>query len=77
MFIVYMGLSYNMLTPAKAISRGLYNIKKGGAAAERIQEIIDTPNPLKDKEDAINIKGVLILKSNSKIYHLNMKMNMY
>ncbi|MCL6294396.1 ABC transporter ATP-binding protein [Jejuia spongiicola] len=52
-FLVYMGLSYNILTPAKAISRALYNIKRGGAAAERIQEIIDTPNPLKDKADAI------------------------
>jgi len=52
-FLVYMGLSYNILTPAKAISRGFYNIKKGGAAAERIQEIIDTDNPLKDKKDAI------------------------
>lgn len=52
-FLVYMGLSYNILTPAKAISRGLYNIKKGNAAAERIQEIIDTPNPLKDKPNAI------------------------
>ena len=52
-FLVYMGLSYNILTPAKAISRALYNIKRGGAAAERIQEIIDTPNPLKDKENAI------------------------
>ncbi|MGA1227513.1 MAG: ABC transporter ATP-binding protein [Tamlana sp.] len=53
-FLVYMGLSYNILTPAKAISRGLYNIKKGGAAAERIQEIIDTENPLKDKENALS-----------------------
>jgi subfamily B ATP-binding cassette protein MsbA len=53
-FLVYMGLSYNILTPAKAISRGLYNIKKGGAAAERIQEIIDAENPLKDKIGAIN-----------------------
>ena len=52
-FLIYMGLAYNILTPAKAISRGLYNIKKGGAAAERIQEIIDTPNPLKDRENAI------------------------
>ncbi|PKQ46366.1 ABC transporter ATP-binding protein [Confluentibacter flavum] len=52
-FIAYMGLAYNILTPAKAISRGLYNIKQGGAAAERIQEIIDTPNPLKDKINAI------------------------
>ena len=52
-FLIYMGLAYNILTPAKAISRGLYNIKKGGAAAERIQEIIDSPNPLKDKPNAI------------------------
>ncbi len=52
-FIAYMGLAYNILIPAKAISRATYNIKKGGAAAERIQEIIDTGNPLKDKKDAI------------------------
>ncbi len=52
-FLVYMGLAYNILTPAKAISRALYKIKKGGAAAERIQEIIDTENPLKDKVNAI------------------------
>ena len=52
-FLVYLGLAYNILTPAKAISRGLYNIKRGGAAAERIQEIIDTPNTLKDKPSAI------------------------
>jgi subfamily B ATP-binding cassette protein MsbA len=56
-FLIYMGLAYNILTPAKAISRGLYNIKKGGAAAERIQEIIDTPNPLKDKKNAIEKSG--------------------
>ncbi len=52
-FLVYLGLAYNVLTPAKAISRGLYNIKKGGAAAERIQEIIGIENLLKDKENAI------------------------
>ena len=52
-FIAYMGLAYNIMVPAKAIARGLYNIKQGDAAAERIQEIIDTPNPLKDKENAI------------------------
>ncbi|WP_406683109.1 ABC transporter ATP-binding protein/permease [Seonamhaeicola sp. MEBiC1930] len=52
-FLVYIGLAYNILTPAKAISRGLVNIKKGGAAAERIQEILEAENPLKDKEKAI------------------------
>ncbi|MFV0539732.1 MAG: ABC transporter ATP-binding protein [Aestuariibaculum sp.] len=53
-FITFMGLAYNIMVPAKAISKGLYNIKQGNAAAERIQEIIDTPNPLKDKENAVN-----------------------
>tara|TARA_R110002050_G_scaffold157904_4_gene286617 strand:- start:33699 stop:35528 length:1830 start_codon:yes stop_codon:yes gene_type:complete len=52
-FIAYMGLAYNILVPAKAISRGVYNIKEGSAAAERIQEILDAQNPLKDKENAI------------------------
>lgn len=52
-FIAFMGLAYNIMVPAKAISRGLYNIKQGNAAAERIQEIIDTPNPLKDVSNAI------------------------
>ncbi len=51
-FITYIALAYNIMMPAKAISRGLYNIKQGNAAADRIQEIIDTPNPLKDKPDA-------------------------
>lgn len=56
-FIAYMGLAYNIMVPAKAISRGVYNVKQGNAAAERIQEIIDTPNPLKDKENAITKTG--------------------
>ena len=38
-FIAYMGLAYNILTPAKSISKASYNIKKGTAAAERILEI--------------------------------------
>tara|TARA_R110002049_G_scaffold3795_3_gene27535 strand:+ start:69238 stop:71067 length:1830 start_codon:yes stop_codon:yes gene_type:complete len=53
-FIAFMGLAYQIMVPAKAISRGLYNIKQGDAAAERIQEIIDTPNPLKDKANALD-----------------------
>ncbi|APY11746.1 antibiotic ABC transporter ATP-binding protein [Seonamhaeicola sp. S2-3] len=52
-FLVYIGLAYNILTPAKAFSRGLVNVKKGGSAAERIQEILDGDTPLKDKPNAI------------------------
>ena len=55
-FIVYMGLAYNVLTPAKGISKALYNVKKGNAAAERVLEILETENNIKDAEDAIEKK---------------------
>ena len=56
-FLAFMGLAYNILTPAKALSKASYNVKKGNAAAERVLEIIETENPLTDKEDASEIKG--------------------
>lgn len=56
LFIVYMGLAYNILTPAKAISKASYSVKKGNAAAERVLEILNTSSPLKDKSNAINKK---------------------
>ena len=46
--------SYNILTPAKAISKASYGVKKGNAAAERVLEILETKNPIYDKENAIN-----------------------
>lgn len=52
-FIAFMGLSYNILTPAKEISKAFYSIKKGDAAAERVLEILETPNPMDDKLDAL------------------------
>ena len=51
-FIVYMGLAYNILTPAKAISKASYSIEKGNAAAERILDILNTKDQLKDKPNA-------------------------
>jgi len=52
-FIAYMGLAYNILTPAKQISKALYGVKKGNAAAERVLEILETKNPIAEKKDAI------------------------
>ena len=53
-FLAFMGLAYNILTPAKAISKASYSVKQGNAAAERVLEIIETENPLKDKPNAID-----------------------
>ncbi len=51
-FITYMGLAFNILTPAKAISKASYGVKKGNSAAERVLEILETENPIKDKDGA-------------------------
>jgi len=52
-FIAYMGLAYNILTPAKAISKASYGVKKGNAAAERVLEVLETENPIQDRPDAL------------------------
>ncbi|MEN2402953.1 ABC transporter ATP-binding protein [Flavobacterium sp. MC2016-06] len=52
-FIAYMGLAYNILTPAKAISKASYGVKRGNAAAERVLEILDQENPIVSKVDAV------------------------
>ncbi len=50
-FIAYMGLAYNILTPAKAISKASYGVKKGNAAAERVLEILETESTIQDPAD--------------------------
>ncbi len=55
MFIVYMGLAYQILTPAKAISKASYSVKKGNAAAERVLEILNSQSPLADIPNAKTI----------------------
>lgn len=53
LFIVYLGLAYNILTPAKAISKASYQVKNGLAAAERVFEILEVKNTITNKENAI------------------------
>lgn len=55
-FIAFMGLAYNILTPAKAISRASYDMRRGNAAAERILEILDYENPIKERENPVVMK---------------------
>ena len=66
-FIVFMGLAYNILTPAKNLSKSFYSIKKGNAAAERVFEIIDY---VKDTHDSRNIE---IKEFKNKISFKNLK----
>ncbi|MCX2720238.1 ABC transporter ATP-binding protein [Lentiprolixibacter aurantiacus] len=52
-FIAYMGLAYNILTPAKAISKASYGVRKGNAAAERVLEVIEAENPIREPENPV------------------------
>jgi len=51
-FVVYIGLAYNILTPAKGISKASYSIQKGNAAADRILEILNAKDTLEDVPEA-------------------------
>ncbi|MBF01690.1 MAG: antibiotic ABC transporter ATP-binding protein [Flavobacterium sp.] len=52
-FLVFMGLAYNILTPAKAISKASYAVKNGIAAADRVFEILEQENTIDTKENAL------------------------
>lgn len=54
-FIAYMGLAYQILTPAKAITKANQALMGGNAAYERVAFILDATNPLQDNPDAIEI----------------------
>jgi subfamily B ATP-binding cassette protein MsbA len=55
-FLAYMGLAYNILTPAKAISKASYQVKSGLAAAERVFDVLEVENTITNKSNAI-VKG--------------------
>lgn len=56
-FLTFMGLAYNILTPAKAISKASYRVKNGMAAAERVFEIMDQKTSIPDLPNAKKSNG--------------------
>ena len=56
-FLAFMGLAYNILTPAKAISKASYRVKNGIAASDRIFEIMNTKNEMEDGKNTKKLDG--------------------
>ena len=52
-FIGYITLAYNILTPAKAIAKASYGVKKGNGAAQRILEFLDSENTIAEIENPV------------------------
>jgi subfamily B ATP-binding cassette protein MsbA len=69
-FIVYLTLAFNILTPAKAISKASYSVKNGLAAAERVFEVLEVENEITSKENAIEKNT---FDSNITIKNINFK----
>jgi subfamily B ATP-binding cassette protein MsbA len=51
-FMGYMLLAYNILTPAKEISKASYTLKRGTASAERVLEVLETENTIVNRPGA-------------------------
>ena len=56
-FIAFIAMFYQIIAPIKNLGKASADIKRGEASAARIFEIIDTPNPLIDKPDAVTLDG--------------------
>jgi len=51
-FITYLGLFYNIINPAKALSTSFYSIQKGSAAIDRIEEVLKADLTIEDLPNA-------------------------
>ena len=47
-FIYYLVIFYNIINPAKELSKAMYSIQKGLASMERVDKILQADNPIKD-----------------------------
>jgi len=56
-FMAFIALAYNVLTPAKNIAKAGYAIRRGLASAERVFEIMEAKDEIPEKPDALPKKS--------------------
>jgi len=56
-FIGYLVVFSQIINPAKSFSTAWYNVQKGMASAERIDEILEAENTVVEKPDALPVTG--------------------
>ncbi len=54
-FIYYMVIFYNIINPAKDLSKAAYSIQKGLASMERVDKILNAVNPIAAPENAAEL----------------------
>ncbi|MCI5082892.1 MAG: ABC transporter ATP-binding protein/permease [Saprospiraceae bacterium] len=55
-FLTFIFAFYNVIDPAKSFSKAYYNIQKGIAALNRIENILDAKLPFEEKPNALSIQ---------------------
>jgi ABC-type multidrug transport system fused ATPase/permease subunit len=56
LFLTFLFAFYNVIDPAKQFANGFFNVKKGLAALDRIETVLNTENPIKELATPISIK---------------------
>ncbi len=56
-FLGYLGIFYNIINPAKALSTSFSNMRKGSAAIQRIEEVLQTPVTVDDNPNGKKLTG--------------------
>lgn len=54
LFFAFLFAFFTVLEPAKSFSSAYYNIQKGLAAVDRVDDLLQTPNPIKEPENPIS-----------------------
>ncbi len=56
-FITYIAIFSQLINPAKSLSSSYYNLQKGSAAVERIEQVLKTPDTIVEKPNPVIAKG--------------------
>lgn len=59
LFLTYMGLFYGVIDPAKSISTAFSNMRKGAAAIDRIEEVLNAPVTVDDNPNGKKIETLI------------------
>ena len=56
-FITYVALFSQIINPAKALSQAVYNVNRGTATLDRLNEILEAPNTVEESPNPIQLPG--------------------
>ncbi|MEN9381275.1 MAG: hypothetical protein RI940_156 [Bacteroidota bacterium] len=56
-FIGYVALFSQIINPSKALSQAVYNVNRGNATLDRLNEILEAPIVVEEKKGPIELKG--------------------